>query len=157
MQQLFYKMALAVVALSAWVVYDRWDTWTAQASIAAEEARLKTASLVQSSLPTEPPAVVKTTVYKWKDAKGNWHFGDEPGKGVKNAKKETYSNDVNVAQRVSLEEMAFLLERQKKEEEKKSSGGMLKTVVNGVAQAKATQDAMANHNGQTQKVGDSLQ
>ncbi len=156
MQQLFYKLAFALVVLVSWVVYDRWDDWSAQASIATEKVSAKVSNVVESSLPTEPPKVSKTTVVKWQDAQGRWHFGDAAPAGVKQAKKETYSSNVNVMPRVSAEEMALLLKNDKTEKDEKPSNSVLNGVVNGVAQARAAQDALNNHATQTERQLNSL-
>ena len=71
MQSLFFKMGLVLTALVGWVVYDRWDDWSATtaASVSAVSTKMK------SSLPTEPPANVTTKVYKWQDAQGRPYVG----------------------------------------------------------------------------------
>ena len=38
----------------------------------------------------------KTTVYKRKDAKGNWYYSNEPPKPGEQAESITYSSDTNV-------------------------------------------------------------
>jgi hypothetical protein len=152
MQNLFYKMVVASVALGAWVVYDRWEDWTVQASVAAESATSKMSTVVQSSLPTEPPEVTNTTVYKWQDAKGRWHFGDAPPAKAKNAQKETYSSDRNLMPRISAEEIAFLHERDKKAAKKDAKpGGIVNAMVNGVKQAKDLQDTLNDRAAHTQQ------
>lgn len=157
MQSLFYKMGFALVALMSWVVYDRWDDWTTQASIATESVSTKVEAVVKSSLPTEPPEVAKTTVVKWQDAQGRWHFGDAAPAGTKQVKKEIYSNNVNVMPRVSAEEVAVLLKKDPKESAPTSSNSVLKGYVNGVSQARSAQDALNNHAAQTQHQLDNLQ
>jgi hypothetical protein len=157
MQKLFHKMAFAAVALTSWVVYDRWEDWTAQAAVTAASASAKVSNVVESALPTEPPEVLKTTVYKWQDAQGRWHFGDAPPAKAKHAKKEIYSDNVNVLPRVSAEEMAFLLEREKKNAGKESPGGVANSVVNGVTQARGLQDAMNDRAAQTRQQLEALQ
>lgn len=156
MQSLFYKMGFALVALMSWVVYDRWDDWSTQASIATEVVSTKVETVVKSSLPTEPPEVAKTTVVKWQDAQGRWHFGDAAPAGVKQAKKEIYSNNVNVMPRVSAEEVAVLLKKDRKENAP-TTNSVLNGYVNGVSQARSAQDALNNHAAQTQNRLDNLQ
>jgi len=46
---------------------------------------------------TKPNLVPKkTTVYKRKDAKGNWYYSNEPPKPGEQAEAVTYSSDTNV-------------------------------------------------------------
>jgi hypothetical protein len=143
MPSLFFKLGLITAVLVGWVVYDRWDDWTEQAAVVSESIETK----VKSSLTSEPPAKVTTTVYKWQDAKGRWHFGDAPPPGAKHVAVESYSSDVNVVPRLTAEDMAALMKKDKPA----NGGGVFDRYANAVNQTRGAQDAARNHADQMQR------
>jgi Domain of unknown function (DUF4124) len=44
------------------------------------------------------PDANKTTVYKWQDATGEWHFSNQPPPAGINSSVKTYRSDVNITQ-----------------------------------------------------------
>jgi hypothetical protein len=146
MPSLFFKLGLITAVLVGWVVYDRWDDWTEQASVVSDSIETK----VKSSLTSEPPAPVTTTVYKWQDAKGRWHFGDAPPPDAKHVVAESYSNDTNVLPRLTAQDMAVLTKKNKPADA--TGGGVFGHYVNAVDQARGAQDATRAHAEQMQRV-----
>lgn len=154
MKSLFNKMAVALVILAGLVAYDQWDVWAQKAHTATDTVTNTINTTVKSSLPTEPPASTKTTVVKWQDAQGRWHFGDEAPADVKNAQQETYSSDSNVMQRLRPEDLA-VLNRSNSQEPAKPKG-VFTGLVNAAQQAQTAQDVMRDHHMQTQQQLESI-
>jgi len=145
MQSLFFKMGLVLAALASWVVYDRWDDWSANtaASVSAVSTKMK------SSLPTEPPSNVTTKVYKWQDAQGRWQFSNEAPKTQAKVSTKTYNSNENVMQRLTPEDIALVTRKSKKEEA--PTGGLFGQLPAAVNPARAAQNAAAQHDEQTQR------
>ena len=145
MQSLFFKMGFVLAALVGWVVYDRWDDWSAHtaASVSAVSTKMK------SSLPTEPPANVTTKVYKWQDAQGRWQFSNEAPKTQAKVSTQTYNSNENVMQRLTPEDIALVTRKNKKEET--SVGGVFSHLPAAVNTARDAQNAAAQHEEQTQR------
>ena len=145
MQSLFFKMGFTLVALVGWVVYDRWGEWSAKttASVAAASNKVK------SSLPTEPPANVKTKVYKWQDAQGRWQFSNEAPKTHTKVSTRTYNSNENVIPRLSPADIAIAT--RKNNQEQSSAGGVFSHLPKAVDAARDAQNTATQHNEQMQR------
>jgi len=146
MQSLFFKMGFVLAALVGWVVYDRWDDWSANttASVSAVSSKLKT------SLPSEPPTNVTTKVYKWQDAQGRWQFSNEPPKTQAKVSTKTYNSNENVMQRLTPEDIALVTRKSKHDDA--PTGGVLSHLPAAINPARAAQNAAAQQEEQTQRV-----
>ena len=146
MQSLFFKMGLVLTALVGWVVYDRWDDWSAKttASVSAVSTKMK------SSLPTEPPTNITTQVYKWQDPQGRWQFSNEPPKTQAKVTTQNYNSNENVMQRLTLEDIA-LVTRKSKKDEASTSGSVFTHLPTAVNSARDAQNAAAQQEAQMQR------
>ena len=80
---------------------------------------------VSSSSPLSSPGV--TTVYKWKDAEGQWHFSDKVIEG-ENHETLKYNPNANIIQSLAKKEEESEIEVQPVAALKESSGPSLTTV-----------------------------
>ncbi len=145
MRSLFFKMGFLLAALIGWVVYDHWDNLSANTTAGVSSVSSK----MKSSLPTEPPANVKTKVYKWQDAQGHWQFSNEPPKTQAKVATQTYNSNENVIPRLTPEDIALVTRKNKKEEA--PSGAVFSQLPSAVNAARDAQNSAAQHNEQTQR------
>ena len=91
MKSLFFKLVIVLIALAGWIAYDQ-----RQAIMNFSLSDIK--KLVPESLPKNigDRKGGTTTVYKWQDSSGKWHFGDTRPKGVKTVSVKKIPSDVNV-------------------------------------------------------------
>lgn len=145
MRSLFFKMGFLLVALIGWVIYDRWDnlSMTAATSASAISGKMK------SSLPTEPPANVKTKVYKWQDAQGRWQFSNEPPKTQAKVSTQTYNSNENVIPRLTPEDIAVVTRKNNKDDA--PAGGVFSHLPAAVNSARDAQNSAAQHDEQMQR------
>lgn len=145
MQSLFFKMGLILAALVGWVVYDRWDDLSATTAASVSTVSTK----VKSSLPTEPPANVKTKVYKWQDEQGRWQFSNTPPKTQAKVVTQTYNSNENVIPRLTPEDIAIVT--RKSNQEQPTNGGVLSNLPAAVNSARDARNAGAQHEQQMQR------
>ncbi|GMR17888.1 MAG: hypothetical protein BMS9Abin33_0282 [Gammaproteobacteria bacterium] len=91
MKSLFFKLVIVLIALAGWIAYDQ-----RQAIMNFSLSDIK--KLVPESLPKNigDKKGSTTTVYKWQDSSGKWHFGDTRPKDVKAVSVKKIRSDVNV-------------------------------------------------------------
>jgi len=90
MKPLFFKLVIVLIALAGWIAYDH-----RQAIMNFSLSDVK--KLVPESLPKNiGDKGGTTTVYKWQDSSGKWHFGDTRPKDVDAVSVKKISSDVNV-------------------------------------------------------------
>lgn len=149
MKSLFFKMGLVLSLLVSWVVYDRWDSWTAKTDAVVSSVSQK----VKSSLPTEPQTNVTTQVYKWKDAQGRWQFSNEPPKTTAKVSTETYNSNQNVMQRLTNADLVLAARNNKVAQTEKapSAVGVFSALPNAVNGARDAQESAQQHNEQLQQ------
>lgn len=89
MKSVFNKLVFLCVALAGWIIYDRWDNIVSRVQQTVD----KVTTSVKSPQDDKP---VTTTVYKWKDADGNWQFSNSKPESVNNAEIQQFRSDANV-------------------------------------------------------------
>ena len=120
MKSLFNKLLFLTLILSAWVVYDRWDS----ISQTFESTQKKISREISS---VTKPKVTTTTVYKWKDKDGNWQYSNSRPENVPDAEIKQFRSDENILPPVS--------QTAKKKDRKQESGGIMKSITDSVNEA----------------------
>lgn len=124
MKKLFYQLLLFTFVVIGWVVYSNWPKIEAFADrvIAVGEDLAKMAKST-GILPADvieagedqPNAATPesaqslgsqstSTLYKWQDNSGRWHFGDQPPQGATKVQQMKYAPNANVMKPTELPE-----------------------------------------------------
>ena len=120
MKSLLNKLIFLTLVVSAWVVYDRWDS----ISQTFESTKKQISREISSIKNTE---VKTTTVYKWKDKDGNWQFSNTRPENVPDAEVKQFRSDENILPPVS--------QTAKKKDEKQESGGIIESIKGSINEA----------------------
>ncbi len=95
MKAILNKLILFTVILSGWIVYDQWEIF----SHFFASARNKISSQFTdtfSSNADKAGNVTTTTVYRWKNKKGEWQFSNTKPEHVPDAEIQLFRSDTNV-------------------------------------------------------------
>ena len=120
MKSLFNKLIFLILILSAWVVYDRWDSISQIFKSTQKQISREISSIKNTEVTT-------TTVYKWKDKDGNWQYSNARPENVPDAEVKQFRSDENILPPVS--------QTAKKKDGKQESGGIIQSITNSVNEA----------------------
>lgn len=95
MKSIFNKLIFLTLVLSGWAAYDQWETVSLFLRSAGEQITKKVNA-------DKHDKVTTTTVYKWKNKKGEWQFSNTKPQNVPNAQIQLFRSDENVVPSIQI-------------------------------------------------------
>lgn len=133
MKAILNKLILLMVILSVWIVYDQWEIFSHLFASTRDKISTQFTDTFSSNANDNAGNVTTTTVYRWKNKKGEWQFSNTKPEHVPDAEIQLFRSDTNVVPSIpSLKtpptkgEIANNLGNTEKNEEQ--SGGILNSI-----------------------------
>ena len=90
-----------MIILVGWIAYDQWDVILEKVQSVSNKASSQVNKTLKSGDDKKPTT---TTVYKWKDAQGNWQFSNTRPENVKDTEIKQFRSDTNITPAVTYTE-----------------------------------------------------